>query len=219
MKQKIHSNKSNKIFFLQIITLIIVSTLIGLNVFPTARGSSGISPPAGSINPSATSNTTGKIVFGRFYGMPKCNEIILLVRINGTASGYLRFPENNGTMNWTGEPKNTTVLYFDLNPAGGTIIDSGDYIEFSGLSPSTLYTFTLYHTLSYSLCSLFGPTEFGTPPNPPHSSDVTFDGTFPPMPTPIPDEKPSDLLPMLMIGISIVALASTIIYIGWKLTT
>jgi hypothetical protein len=218
MEEKNTHNNVKQIISLLIIAMIVVSAFIGLNIFPTVQGMSSISPPAGSITPSATSNTTGKIVFNRFLPVPNCNEIRLLVRINGTASGYLKFPENNGTMNWTGGPESVTASYFDFQPGDGSI-NPGDYIELNGLSPSTLYSFALYHVLSYSLCSLAGPTNFGTPPNPP--SDMTPSGTFPSLPTPedIQEEKPLSLFPIVIISISIIGLISTVIYLGWKLTS
>lgn len=194
------------------ITLIILLFCIGINVSPIVQGTSS---PVGSITPSATSNTSGKIVFGTFCPNPKFSDIRILVYINGTASGYLNFSKADGSVFWNGGPENVTSTYYDLYVVGGTI-NSGDYIEFTGLSPSTLYTFLIYHMPCDSLVSLVGNNNFGTPPEPPTPSEVTYSGGRPPMDWDYSDSNNDDNTKEDMILLlTIIALFVSIIIISY----
>jgi hypothetical protein len=209
MKKIWNYNKCPSPFIIMAALSIIVGPFCFINVHATPP----LSPPVGHITCSATSNTTGNVTFDIYPHYPNRDEIIIIVYVNGTANGYLSFPDRNATMEWTGISGNITASFFDHNPTGK--IDSGDYINFTGLFPNTDYAFSLYHIPSQSVIMLVGGTDFGTPPNPPLSETRTYSTDFPDLPTITsnPDEAPSYMILLISIILCFVGLISLAIYI------
>ena len=138
---------------------------------------------------NSTSETTGEIVFGQFIPNVQYDEIVILVYSNNSPSGFLEFPEDEtGQMNWVGGPLSSSATYIDYAP-GDLEINTGDYIEFDGLSPSTQYYFRAHHPVTDTIVSMTGVTPIiSTPPDAPsldypgYSSDLSDD--FPGLPGP-----------------------------------
>lgn len=194
-----------------VIFILIFSVIATILLFGIRNDNSSDETPAASINDAnATSSTSGKLVFGWFTVSPKYTDLKVLVYVNGTLGGYLDFPSQfhnmSGIMIWNDNINNSSAIYYDYFPQGGEI-NAGDYIEFGNLSPSTLYTFEFYHAPTCALLVIAGPhAEFGTPPNPPSASDVTFDDDVPYFD--IPDNDGSltlcDCLILLALGIALI---------------
>ena len=121
------------IFFIAMIVVIMAGTLYFM-VTPDFTTNESVASYLNEV--SAPSETTGLIVFGPFTSDIRYDEIVIFVYINGTASGYLEFPENGmGNMSWTDGPDDSTAFYFDYYSVGG-LINSGDKIIFENLTAS-----------------------------------------------------------------------------------
>ena len=151
------------------ITVVLAAVLY---VMVIGFGGTGGSTPAGSWTSCAPqSQTTGQLTFGAFTADTAPLDIKIFVKINGTASGEITIPSNTGaspqTCTWPASTHPLAPLaaatYFDYNPQGGQI-NSGDYISFTGLAPSTLYSFEVFHVPSDATVTMTGDgPSFNTP--------------------------------------------------------
>ena len=125
-------------------------------------------PPVGTWSSvDAESSTQGELVFGTFTYEVEPIEIKLIVKANGTEVGQITIPSNTGAapqdMTWTNGPEGATATYYDYSPES-PIINQGDYITLSGLSPRTSYSFEVYHLPSQGICVMTGESShFSTP--------------------------------------------------------
>ena len=125
-------------------------------------------PPVGTwTSVDAESSTQGTLAFGTFSYEVKTLEIRLIVKANGTEIGQITIPSNDGTApldaTWTNAPEGATATYYDYSPES-PIINQGDYITLSGLSPGTSYSFEVYHLPSQGICAMTGEnSHFSTP--------------------------------------------------------
>ncbi len=123
--------------------------------------------PVGSLNSvEATSQTEGKITFGQFTTDVTPSDIKIFMIKNGTTFGEMTIPTNTGaspqTITWI-NTDGSSATYYDYNPAGG-LINSGDYIEFTGLQSGTTYSFEVFHVPSDSTIYMTGASaSFETP--------------------------------------------------------
>ena len=130
----------------------------------------GINPPdpditAGVWNDmAATSETSGTIVFGPFADDMKPTNLKIFVKANDTMVGEIGWglDTDPASVKWTDGPVGATVIYQDYQPNGGQI-NSGDYLEFHGLSPDTKYSFEALNSNSGSIISMSGDEDFITP--------------------------------------------------------
>ncbi|MCK4757989.1 MAG: hypothetical protein KAS67_06035 [Thermoplasmata archaeon] len=126
----------------------------------TYMGSGGSSTPAGSwSNTEAISESEIRMTFGAFTQDIEPLDIKIFMEVNGTATGSITIPSNTEsapqTCTWTGGPTGAVVTYFDYNPIGG-LINSGDYISITGLSPGTTYSFEVFHIPSDATVMMTG---------------------------------------------------------------
>lgn len=125
-------------------------------------------PPVGAwTSVDAESSTQGKLAFGTFSYEVKTLEIKLIVKANGTEVGEITIPGNTGASltdaTWTNSPAGATATYYDYSPESN-IINQGDYITLSGLSPGTSYSFEVYHIPAQGICAMTGEdSHFNTP--------------------------------------------------------
>ena len=125
-------------------------------------------PPVGTwTSVDAESSTGGVLSFGTFSYEVKTIEIKLIVKANGTEVGEITIPGNTGASlqdaTWANAPAGATATYYDYSPEN-TIINQGDYVTLSGLSPGTSYSFEVYHLPSQGICAMTGEnSHFSTP--------------------------------------------------------
>lgn len=125
--------------------------------------------PAGSwANVSAQSSTDAILVYDGFTNSVHPRDIRLYVEQEGESIGYITIPSNNGSApqncTWTNAPSGMSAIYFDYIPAG-ELINSGDYYELRGLTPSTTYNVEIFHIPTDSSIPTTGAyPEFTTPP-------------------------------------------------------
>ena len=115
----------------------------------------------------AESSSEAVLEFGTLSYEVKPIEIKLIVKANGTEIGEITIPSNDGaapqTMTWANGPVGASAIYYDYSPEG-LIINQGDYIKLSGLSPQTAYSFEVYHSPTQAICSTTGVSpQFSTP--------------------------------------------------------
>ncbi len=130
----------------------------------------GINPPnpdvtAGVWNETtATSETSGTIVFGPFADDMKPTNLKIFVKANDTMIGAITWGLDNdpSSVKWADGPDGATVLYQDYQPNGGQI-NSGDYLELDGLLPGTKYSFEALNYNSGNIISMSGDADFNTP--------------------------------------------------------
>ena len=125
-------------------------------------------PPVGTwTSVDAESSTEGVLAFGTFSYEVKTIEIKLIVKANGTEVGEVTIPGITGAASqdatWTNGPAGATATYYDYSPESN-IINQGDYITLSGLSPGTSYSFEVYHIPSQGICAMTGVnSQLNTP--------------------------------------------------------
>jgi flagellin-like protein len=125
-------------------------------------------PPAYSwYSVDATSRTEGKMVFGQFSYEVRPLDIEVRIKANGSEIGSLTIPTNDGAppqnVSWSGAPNGASAIYYDYRATGGSV-NQGDYIELSGLSPGTMYSFEVFHNPTESIATLTSSTDSFTTP-------------------------------------------------------
>ncbi len=161
--------KSKNIIPIILIVILILIMIIGIYTYflmPSDSFPNSIS--ASQINlAEGTSESTGIIEFGTFSGSVEYDELRIFIWENDTYAGYLEIRDYSGTIpinvTWSKGPDDAIVTYFDYNPNGNEI-NNGDYLNFSGLSPSTSYSIYIIYKPSGTYISIYGPNNFITKP-------------------------------------------------------
>lgn len=130
-----------------------------------SSGSDYVSTPVGSwVNAEATDSSSGKLTFGMFSDDVSPEDIRIFIT-EGSTTYEVNF---NGALSdqrtdLVVSPSGIEVEYFDYNYQGNQI-NSGDYIELSGLDPGTTYTFEIFHIPTDSTMFMTGNGNLITPP-------------------------------------------------------
>jgi flagellin-like protein len=144
------------------ITVVLAAVLY---VMVIGFGGGGSQAPPGNFSPiTVTSSTTATLTFGTFNPVPKPMDIKVIITPTGGTQTEFSFPTapTTATTIMTSSTSGVGANYTDMNYQGNAV-NSGDYVNVWGLSPSTTYTISVYHFPSDSLCPLTGQTTFNTP--------------------------------------------------------
>jgi flagellin-like protein len=145
------------------ITVVLAAVLyvMVMNIDPDNNG-----PPLAGTWQSvgATSSTSGKLVLGAFTQTVTPTTLKLIVRENGTEVGAVswRSDTDPSQVTWINAPTGASVTYYDYNALGGQI-NSGDYVELSGLKSGTKYDFELFNLKGDAVVTMSGNAGFTTP--------------------------------------------------------
>jgi len=152
---------------LMVAITVVLAAVLYVMVIGLVDGPPSTPPVCAWSSVGAESSSEAVLEFGTLSYEVKPIEIKLIVKANGTEIGEITIPSNDGaapqTMTWSNGPAGASATYYDYSPEG-LIINQGDYIKLSGLSPQTSYSFEVYHSPTQAICQITGiNSQFSTP--------------------------------------------------------